>query len=382
MTSYLDHAASSPLSAGAQQAWLTAVEELRSQPGNPAAQHSGGRAARRMLEDARERVAHAIGAEKNEVLFTSGATESDALGVMGTARGSRAKDPARTRIVVSGLEHDAVGKQEAVALRASFTWEELSVNATGVSDFRVPDPQTVAVASMSLVCAETGTVQPVAELVSTIGGAAPVHTDAAQAVGRIPVDYGQLGVDLLTLSGHKVGGPVGIGALVVRRGVEILTDREGGGQERKFRSGTQDVAGAAAFAAALEESVSALSETTHAHQALRGRLLGGLPAGVHATSDAAAAPGIVHLSLPTASPEVLLLMMDQEGVLVSAGSACHAGVTRPSEILLRMGRTQEQALGVLRVSFGPETGKDDIDRFLGALPGALKAAQLMDGRNR
>ena len=380
MTSYLDHAATSPVCTGAERAWLKAVRELRGLPGNPSAQHSGGRAARRILEDARERVGLAIGADKNEVLFTSGATESDALAVMGTARGSRRALANRSRIVVSGIEHDAVAKQKDVALREGFVWEELPVDAEGVSDFQVHDPGTVAAASMSLVCAETGVVQPVSALVDSVAGAAPVHTDAAQAVGRIPVNYAELGVDLLTISGHKVGGPVGIGALVADRGVKILTDREGGGQERKFRSGTQDVAGAAAFAAALEESVAELSRRSARYDALRDRLIAGLPAEVSVTSAAAAAPGIVHLSLPTSAPEVLLMMMDREDVLVSAGSACHAGVTRPSEILLKMGRDESGALGVLRLSFGPETGPADIDRFLGALPNALRAAQMMDGR--
>ncbi len=379
MTVYLDHAATSPLSPVAQEAWVETAEALRGLPGNPAAVHAGGRAARRLLEDARERVGAAIGAEKNEVLFTSGATESDALAVLGVARASGSN---RRRIVVSAVEHDAVAAQREAALREGFTWEMLPVSHDGVSGTEVADPETVAAASMSLVCAETGIIQPVKQLAENVLGRAPVHTDAAQAVGRIPVDFEALGTDLLTVGGHKVGGPVGIGALVAARSVKLITDRAGGGQERKFRSGTQDVAGAVAFAAALEETVNQTAARVALYEKLRKYLIGGLPGEVTVTSSAPAAPGIVHLTLPTSHPEILLMMMDRAGVLVSAGSACHAGVTRPSEILLRMGRDERGALGVLRVSFGPETKPADVDTFLAAIPGSLEAAQAMDRRKR
>ncbi len=374
---YLDHAATTPLSARAQQAWLEAVGRLQ---GNPSSLHAGGRAARRMLEDARDRIGAALGADKNEVLFTSGATESDALGVLGAARGARAENPARKRIVVSSVEHDAVAEQQGAAELAGFTWDVLPVGQDGKSLVDVGDPGTVAVASMSLVSAETGIIQPVAQLAES--GVQTVHTDAAQAVGQIPVNFAELGVQLLTVGGHKVGAPVGTGVLVASRATKVVTDRAGGGQERKFRSGTVDVAGACALAAALEEVTQNLQRRMQHAQTLRDALRAGLPTGIRFTSDALAAPGIVHLSLPTAHPEVLLLMMDQAGIMVSAGSACHAGVTRPSEILLRMGRSEKEALGVLRVSFGTENTVADVDAFLAALPAALEAAQGMDRRDK
>lgn len=374
---YLDHAATTPLSARAQQAWLEAVGRLQ---GNPSSLHAGGRAARRMLEDARDRIGAALGADKNEVLFTSGATESDALGVLGAARGARAENPARKRIVVSGVEHDAVAEQQGAAELAGFTWDVLPVGQDGKSLVDVGDPGTVAVASMSLVSAETGIIQPVAQLAES--GVQTVHTDAAQAVGQIPVNFAELGVQLLTVGGHKVGAPVGTGVLVASRATKVVTDRAGGGQERKFRSGTVDVAGACALAAALEEVTQNLQRRMQHAQTLRDALRAGLPTGIRFTSEALAAPGIVHLSLPTAHPEVLLLMMDQAGIMVSAGSACHAGVTRPSEILLRMGRSEKEALGVLRVSFGTENTVADVDAFLAALPAALEAAQGMDRRDK
>lgn len=382
MLTYLDHAATTPISDAAENAWREAVAQLRATPGNPSALHAGGRAAKRLLEDARERVARSLGADKNEVLFTSGATESDALGVMGAARGARRLDPARRRIVVSAVEHDAVAQQEAGAQRCDYDWEVLPVRPDGVSTFAVAEPETVAVASMSLVCAETGVIQPVRELVDEISGRAWVHTDAAQAIGQIPVSYADLGVDLLTVGGHKIGAPVGVGALVASRAVTIDTDRAGGGQERKIRSGTVDVAGACALAAALADAVEFVSARAHHYEKLREHLLAGLPPEVHATTTAPSSPAIVHLSLPTAHPEILLLKMDEAGVMVSAGSACHAGVTRPSEVLLRMGRNEREALGVLRVSFGPENTKAEVHRFLRALPEALAAAQNLDRRDQ
>lgn len=378
---YLDNAATMPLSDVAHSAWLDAVAQLRVHPGNPSALHSGGRFAKRMLEDARERVGTALGAERTEVIFTSGATESDALGVLGAARWARSKDAARTKIVVSAVEHDAVAEQRVLAEADGFSWEMLPVDSAGVSAVTPGSLGDLAVASLCWVSAETGIIQPVEPLVAVVGGEALVHTDAAQAIGHLPVDFSAAGADLLTVGGHKIGAPVGIGALLVRRGVEVVSDRQGGGHERKFRSGTVDVAGAVAFAAALEEASAQLPARVRHYRELRQRLIAGLPDGVRVTSDAASSPSIVHLTLDTAHPEILLMVMDRHGVMVSAGSACHAGVTRPSEILLRMGRSEREALGVLRVSLGPANTPADIDRFLAALPESLAAAGQLDRRD-
>ena len=410
---YLDHAATAPLSHAAEQAWLATQAQLRAQPGNPSALHAGGRAGRRVLEDAREQLAAALGAERSDVVFTSGATEADALGVMASARGRRAADPEVGQIVVSALEHDAVADQAGVAAREGFGWSVLPVGRDGVSSVDAAEvlagtdltvdqavggsagfptagaglpPAGLATVSMCLVCAETGVIQPVNQLVAAVralpgsSANAAIHTDAAQAVGAVPVDFGAMGVDLLTLGGHKVGAPVGTGALLAKRSLRLLTDRPGGGHERKVRSGTVDLAGAAALAAAVSEAVSDLDSRRAHMRLLRGRLIAGLPADVHLTTAADSSPAIAHLGLDTAHPEALLMAMDAAGVMVSAGSACHAGVTRPSEVLLSMGRTEKEALGVLRVSFGPENTAADVDRFLAALPGALATAQALDGR--
>ena len=389
MSVYLDHAATTPLRECALDAWTRAQRDLAATPGNPAALHFGGRRARRMLDDAREQVARALGADIHEVIFTSGATESDALGVMAAARGMRGRDGERDLIVVSGLEHDAVAHQREVASREGFSWEVLPVDAAGVTVLPgVPEEGTpaswnarLALGSMTLVSSEIGTIQPVAdfaELMHASGGL--VHSDAAQAIPTLDVSFAELGLDLMSVGGHKVGAPAGIGVLLARRGIPMTTDRPGGGHERSIRSGTPDVAGACALAAALTEAVAERSAFAARAADLRAHLLSHLPEGTYPTvGESASSSAIIHLSLPTARPEAVLMAFDMAGIAVSAGSACHAGVTRPSEIVMAMGRSEEQALGVLRVSLGHETTRDDIDAFLAALPVAIRAGAALDG---
>lgn len=388
MSVYLDHAATTPLRECALEAWTRAQRDLSASPGNPAALHFGGRRARRMLEDAREQVGACLGADMHEVIFTSGATESDALGVMAAARGMRGRDGARELIVVSGLEHDAVAHQREVASREGFEWEVLPVDAGGVSEL----PVTVngarsswdgrlALGSMTLVSSEIGTIQPVEEFASRVhadGGLA--HSDVAQAIATMDVSFRRMGVDLVSVGGHKVGAPAGVGVLVATRGIPMVTDRPGGGHERSIRSGTPDVAGACALAAALDETVRERPAFARRSRELREHLLTHLPLGVEATvGESAASSAIIHLSLPTSRPEAVLMAFDMAGIAVSAGSACHAGVTRPSEIVMAMGHSEEAALGVLRVSLGHDTTRADIDAFLGALPSAIRAGASLDG---
>ena len=342
-----------------------------------------------MLDDAREQVARALGADIHEVIFTSGATESDALGVMAAARGVRRRESARDLIVVSGLEHDAVAHQREVASREGFSWEVLPVDAGGRSvlpsgsgdDLPAAWDARLALGSMTLVSSEIGTIQPVAdfaELMHASGGL--VHSDAAQAIPTLDVSFAELGLDLMSVGGHKVGAPAGIGVLLARRGIPMTTDRPGGGHERSIRSGTPDVAGACALAAALTEVVAERSAFAARAADLRAHLLSHLPEGTYPTvGESASSSAIIHLSLPTARPEAVLMAFDMAGIAVSAGSACHAGVTRPSEIVMAMGRSEEQALGVLRVSLGHETTRDDIDAFLAALPVAIRAGAALDG---
>ena len=391
MSHYLDHAGSTPLAPGVRQAWLDAQDALSRRPGNPAALHAGGRSAKRLLEDARERVGAAVGASRAEVVFTSGATESDALALVAASRGMRGADAARVDVWMSPVEHDAVYEQREVLHREGFTPRIFAVNSSGrveYSDLGPAEFERAALMSMTWVCSELGTIEPVCEFASFVHDAlvdqAPLlHSDAAQAIGYCDVNFAQSGLDLLSIGGHKVGAPVGTGALIVRRGIKMATDRPGGGHERGIRSGTPDVAGACALATALEFAVEHRLERVQRAQKLRERLISGLPQGVRLSVDpATASAAIIHLLIPTHHPEAVLLAMDMAGVDVSAGSACHAGVTRPSRVVMALGYSENQALGVLRVSTGMETTVEDIDAFLHALPAAIRAGQALDERDR
>ena len=391
MSHYLDHAGSTPLAPGVRQAWLDAQDALSRRPGNPAALHAGGRSAKRLLEDARERVGAAVGASRAEVVFTSGATESDALALVAASRGMRGADAARVDVWMSPVEHDAVYEQGEVLRREGFNPRTFAVNSSGRVEYTDLGPaefQRAALMSMTWVCSELGTIEPVGEFASFVHDAlleqAPLlHSDAAQAIGYCDVNFAQSGLDLLSIGGHKVGAPVGTGALIVRRGIKMVTDRPGGGHERGIRSGTPDVAGACALATALEFAVEHRLERVERAQKLRERLISGLPQGVRLSVDpATASAAIIHLLIPTHHPEAVLWAMDMAGVDVSAGSACHAGVTRPSRVVMALGYSENQALGVLRVSTGMETTVEDIDAFLRALPAAIRAGQALDERDR
>ena len=391
MSHYLDHAGSTPLAPGVRQAWLDAQDALSRRPGNPAALHAGGRSAKRLLEDARERVGAAVGASRAEVVFTSGATESDALALVAASRGMREADAARVDVWMSPVEHDAVHEQGVVLRREGFTPRIFAVNSSGRVEYADLGPaefERAALMSMTWVCSELGTIEPVGEFASFVHDArvdqSPLlHSDAAQAIGYCDVNFAHSGLDLLSIGGHKVGAPVGTGALIVRRGITMVTDRPGGGHERGIRSGTPDVAGACALATALEFAVEHRLERVQRAQQLRERLISGLPQGVRLSVDpATASAAIIHLLIPTHHPEAVLLAMDMAGVDVSAGSACHAGVTRPSRVVMALGYSENQALGVLRVSTGMETTVEDIDAFLSALPAAIRAGQALDERDR
>lgn len=391
MSHYLDHAGSTPLAPGVRQAWLDAQDALSRRPGNPAALHAGGRSAKRLLEDARERVGAAVGASRAEVVFTSGATESDALALVAASRGMRGADSTRVDVWMSPVEHDAVYEQGVVLHREGFTPRIFAVNSSGRVEYTDLGPaefERAALMSMTWVCSELGTIEPVGEFASFVHDAlvdqAPLlHSDAAQAIGYCDVNFAQSGLDLLSIGGHKVGAPVGTGALIVRRGIRMVTDRPGGGHERGIRSGTPDVAGACALATALEFAVEHRLERVQRAQKLRERLISGLPQEVRLSVDpATASAAIIHLLIPTHHPEAVLLAMDMAGVDVSAGSACHAGVTRSSRVVMALGYSENQALGVLRVSTGMETTVEDIDAFLRALPAAIRAGQALDERDR
>ena len=380
---YLDYAATAPLRPEVLESYLEDLRYLALHPGNPNALHVSGRAAREMLEDARARIAHVIGADAPEVLFTSGATEANNLAVLGTLRAVQERGAAQI-LLTDGLEHPAISKLGERCVENGGTHLQARVTSTGVIDpedvQRLCATNAVAVASFMAVSNEIGTVQPVVEL-ATIAhqfGVGHVHCDAAQGAGHIPMNFHEWGLDSMSFSGHKFGAPGGIGALIIRRAVPLVSDRLGGGQERSLRSGTQDVAGARALAHALELAHASMADETRRLEKLHSRLVHGLDARATLTTPVETAPHIVHLTIPTSHPEVILMVMDQAGVAVSAGSACHAGVARPSSALMSMGRTEEEAMGALRVSFGWGSTAEDVDAFLAALTPAIDAAQRFE----
>ncbi|WP_122820208.1 cysteine desulfurase family protein [Varibaculum vaginae] len=410
---YLDNAASEPLRPAALAAMNEAAASLAGIGANPSSAHAAGRKAAAMLETARARVAKALGAEPAEVIFTGGGTDSCALALRGLAGAAHSQDPRRTQIVVSQVEHDAVGLNAADLQGAGFQVQVLPVDSGGVLELEAIsalDTSQIAAVSVMSVCNENGVVQPVAELCrllrekevadkretkshndafgkgigSGLDSGFAIHTDAIAAAGRQEIDFTSSPVDAISLACHKVGGPAALGVLLARRETKIASDRRGGGQERALRAGTQDVIAAVGAAAAFAAAQQELAETTRRHQNLREKLLQGalkIP-GIKLASHAPAVPGIIQFALEGAEAEGLLFALDQAGICASAGSACHTGVARPSPVLLAQGYSEQDALGSLRISFGWSTRQEDVDRLLAALPGALSASRKLAERER
>lgn len=409
---YLDNAASEPLRPQALAAMNEAAATLSGIGANPSSAHAAGRKAAALLETARAQVARALGAEPAEVIFTGGGTDSCALALRGLAKAARRQDPRRTKIVISQVEHDAVGLNARDLQDAGFQVQVLPVDAGGVVELAAVsalDTTQIAAVSVMSVCNENGVVQPVSKLCHLLREKAAdtrdnpgdkiaagkgigsgsdsrfvIHTDAIAAAGRQEINFADSAVDAISLACHKVGGPASLGILLARREVNIASDRLGGGQERALRAGTQDVIAAAGAAAAFAAAQQELAETTRRHQQLREKLLQGALAipGVKLASDAPAVPGIVQFVLQGAEAEGLLFALDQAGICASAGSACHTGVARPSPVLLAQGYSEKDALGSLRISFGWSTREDDVDRLLQALPRALNASRKLAERER
>ena len=377
---YLDHAATTPMLPEALDAYVAAARQV----GNASSLHAAGRGARRLVEESRERVAAVLGARPSEVIFTSGGTESDNLATKGLFWARRADDPARTRVVASAVEHHAVmdavdwlGSHEG----AEVTW--LAVDAAG----RV-DPATlidalgddVAMVSVQWANNEVGTIQPITALAAASAAAGvPFHTDAVQAVGQVPVDFAASGAAALTLTGHKLGGPIGVGALLLGRDVACTPILHGGGQERDVRSGTLDTAGVAAFAVAVETAVKTQGEYAARIGALRDELVArvheALPDAILNGDPADRLAGNAHFSFPGCEGDALLLLLDAKGISCSTGSACSAGVAQPSHVLLAMGADDDRARSTLRFTLGHTSTADDVDALLSALPGAVERSR-------
>jgi cysteine desulfurase len=375
---YLDHAATTPMLPEALDAYVAAAGRV----GNPSSLHAAGRAARRLVEESRERIAAVLGARPSEVVFTSGGTESDNLATKGIYWARRS--PSVNRVIASAVEHHAVldaaewlGSHEG----ADVTW--LPVDTSGRVDpgaLSAMPLDDVAVISVQWANNEVGTVQPIAELAAAATAAGvPFHTDAVQAVGQVPVDFAASGVAALTLTGHKLGGPVGVGALLLGRDVAATPLLHGGGQERDVRSGTLDTAGVVAFSVAVETAVKAQQEYAARIGALRddlvARVRSAVPDAILNGDPVNRLPGNAHFSFPGCEGDALLLLLDAHGLACSTGSACSAGVAQPSHVLLAMGADDDRARSSLRFTLGHTSTGDDVDALIAALPGAVERAR-------
>jgi cysteine desulfurase len=380
---YLDHAATTPMLPEAVEAM---TEQLR-RTGNASSLHGSGRAARRVVEESRERIAAALGARPGEVVFTSGGTEADNLAVKGLFWSRGDEDPARRRLLTTGVEHHAVlDPVEWLEEHEGALAEYLPVDEAGRLDVDrlresvERDPGSVALVTVMWANNEVGTVQPVEEVVAAAHAyGIPVHTDAVQAVGAVPVDFGSCGADALTLTAHKLGGPYGVGALVVRRDLSPTPLLHGGGQERRIRSGTIDVPAIVGFAVAVEHAVKHQADHAERVSALRDelvrRVLEIVPDARVNGAEADRLPGHAHLTFPGCDGDSLLMLLDHRGIECSTGSACSAGVPQPSHVLLAMGRDPAEARSSLRFTVGRPNTAADLDALVEAIGPVVERAR-------
>jgi cysteine desulfurase len=342
--------------------------------GNPSSLHNAGRRARRVVEESREQIAEAYGARPSEVVFTSGGTEANNLAVKGLYWARRTGGPGRRRVLVTAIEHHAVldsAQWLASHEGADVGW--LPVDEAGLLQPETlraaidADPGAVALISVMWANNEVGTIQPIAELARIAHEQqVPFHTDAVQAAGQVPVNFAASGVDALTITGHKIGGPVGVGALLLGRGVEPVPVMHGGGQERDVRSGTLDAPAIVAFAAAAQIAVKRQEEEAARVASLRDELIKCVLAAVPdailngAPPGPGRLPGNAHFSFPGCEGDALLMLLDAKGIACSTGSACTAGVAQPSHVLLAMGADEARARGSLRFTLGTTSTPADV----------------------
>ncbi|MET3803746.1 cysteine desulfurase [Nakamurella sp. UYEF19] len=388
---YLDHAATTPVLPAVVAAMTAAMGHC----GNASSLHTSGRAARRSVEECRESIATELGARPSEVIFTSGGTESDNLAVAGIYRARAKADPARRRILASPVEHHAVLdvlEHLEADEGAVIGWLEVDdygrVHADTLAAAINENPADVALVTVMWANNEVGTVNPIRELaVVAHTHGIPMHSDAVQALGQVPLDFQASGADAVTVTGHKVGGPTGVGVLLLSREVAVVPIVHGGGQERGVRSGTLDVAGIVGLAVAVADAQAHRLERSEFLTGLRDELVDGITSIVE---DAVLAgdpgqslvdggpsrlPGNAHVRFPGCEGDSLLMLLDARGIECSTGSACTAGVARPSHVLLAMGVPEDEARGALRFSLGHTSTAADVQAVLAAIGPVVERAR-------
>lgn len=379
---YLDHAATTPVLDEVLEAMLG---YLKDDFGNPSSVYAGGRKAKKGLEDARERVANSVGAQPREIVFTAGGTEADNLAIKGAAA---LAPEGKSKVITSAIEHHAVLGACDWLESQGFEVTRLPADERGIVDREhLADEldSDVALVSLMQVNNEVGTVQDVAEAAEMVSerSKAVFHTDAVQALGKLPLDLSATAIDMASFSAHKIGGPKGVGCLVIKGASRIQPLLHGGGQERDLRSGTPNVAGIAGFGAAAEIASAQVDESQERLGKLRDRLEEGMLALIDDVSvNGHQAPRVANISnviINGVEGEALLLMLDEKAIEASSGSACTSGSLDPSHVLLAMGIPTDKALGSLRLSLGRDSSDEDVDAVLEALPPIVERLRGIGG---
>lgn len=382
MAVYLDHAATTPMRPELVAGYLEQLQVV----GNPSSVHGSGQKARRVVEDSRDRLAKAIGCHRSEVLFTSGGTEANNLAIKGLFLQRNAEDSNRTLVITAGTEHhagiDPVEWLES-AEGAEAVW--VPVNTQGVIDlnwltaFIATNGERVALISLMWVNNETGLITPISKITELASKhSIPVHSDAVAAFGHVPLNFKDSGLATMAISGHKLGSPVGVGALIVARDAKLAVTSHGGGQERGIRSGTLSAPLAYTLGEAAALAEAEREEVEERLDGFRKQIVTAIKSHVENANftrgEQPGFAGIIHFTFPGCSGDSLLFLLDTAGVSVSTGSACRAGVAEASHVIMAMGRSEDEARGSIRISMGYTTTQEDIDAFIQAFPTAYKGA--------
>jgi cysteine desulfurase len=377
MAIYLDHAATAPINDAA----ITALNTQMRKIGNASSVHNPGREVRKDVEDARHKLSELVNSNPSEIIFTGSGTEANNLAI----KGFFWQSPDRNVIVTSAFEHHAIlDPVEWLVEHEGAEQVLIPITKAGVIDLdflaKVVEARGSEIAVISIMHSnnELGSIQPISEVVK-IAGDIPVHTDAVQSFGKVDFDFQKLGVTAATISAHKVGGPLGIAALILRRGLDLTPILHGGGQEREIRSGTLNAPAIVAFAAASEFAIANRAANFAKIRELRDYFIAGLKrvvpdVSINSISDPAL-PGIVNATFPGTESDALLLLLDTEGISASAGSACSAGVPRPSHVLVALGLSESDADASLRISIGTTNTKAEIDQVLAVMPSVVERAR-------